>query len=252
MTEPPRRDKLLLVVKIAAGAAMFQAIFTASMVVALAFGLDVPAFNLFSLLDVIVLSGLAIAVFNRRLWGAYALAGYSLLDLVVKVDFFPMTVSSRDITSALPLLIYVAGALVLQASPSRLAPSLAELNWMVAIVAAVVWVAGNFVIGFFFGLFGFIKGGVPINTTAALVQMMLYIGWGILVSYSVARRRFWPLETILLVALISIPLGAVDLLTAHMTRIDFVIRVIWFLAFGLIGFGLASLTSGPVQLAQGR
>jgi hypothetical protein len=62
MTEPPRREKLLLVVKIAAGAAMFQAIFTASMVVALAFGLDVPAFNLFSLLDVIVLSGLASAV----------------------------------------------------------------------------------------------------------------------------------------------------------------------------------------------
>jgi hypothetical protein len=252
MTGPPRREKFSVAVKIAAGIALFQAIFTGAMVVALALGLEIQGFNLFSLLNVIVLTGLAIAIFNRRLWAAYTLAGYSLLDLVVKADFFPMTVSSRDIPSALPLLIYVAGALVLQASPSRLAPSLAELNWMVAIVSAVVWVAGDFVIGFFFGLFGFIKGGVPINTAAALVQMMLYIVWGILVSYSVARRTVCPLETILLVALISIPLGAVDLLTAHMTRIDFVVRVIWFLAFGLIGFGLASLTSGPAQLAQGR
>jgi len=251
MTEPPRREKLSVAVKIAAGMALFQAIFAGAMVAALALGLDVRGFNLFSLLDVIVLTGLAIAVFNRRLWAAYTLAGYGLLEFIVKAGFIPMAVPLGGIPWAVPLLVYVAGAFVLQASPNRIAPSLAELNWVIAIVSAVVWVAGNFVIGFLFGLFGFIKGGVPINTTTALVQMVLYIVWGVLVSYSVARRSVWPFETILLVALISIPLGTFDLLTVHLTPIDFVIRVIWFLAVGVIGFGLASLTSRPVQLAPG-
>ena len=232
--QPLTRQKLRLAVKIAAGMAFFQATVTALYVVALLTGGDIlPGGNgisLYSLIDVIALTGFALALVKGRLWAAYGLLGYGLLDWIVKAMRF------GQIAWILPVVLYAIGAITLARS-EHLAPAASELRWKRTLVFAAVLIGGNFLIGFLFGLFGLTRGGVAQGWAATLTQTCLSVIWNAAVCFLAVRQTAWPFETALLLAIFSAPVGPLEMLVTGESPITALARVVWTIAFCMIGWG---------------
>jgi hypothetical protein len=221
--------------KVAAGFAFFQAGVTAIMIAVAAANGKLLAgqdgFRLFSALDVFPLCGLAVSLLNGHVWAAYALVVYGSVDRLLNLLNFGLTVW------ILPTIAYIGGAVVLLSSSSALSPQIAVVGRRAALGWAAFWFAGDFALAFTFGLVGLTEGGVAIAPSIGLAQNSLYIVWGIGLSYVVARHSAWPIEAILLEAVVSVALFS------GFTSAQFVNSAPGWLAAGFIGLGIAQLLS---------
>jgi len=244
MSTAPKSDqlatgqKLRLAVKIAAGMAFVQAGITAAFVVVLIFEGNALTggygFGLYSLSDVIAIMGFALALLKGRLWAAYGLFAYGLLDWVAKA------VQSGQVAWIVPVMLYGIGAISLSRS-EHLAPVASELRWKRAVVFAAVWVAGDVLIGFLLGLFGLTRSGVSQTSAVALSQTCLPAIWGAAICYAAARRAVWPFETVLLIAILTSPIAIVDLLSTSGSPLLLLASIVSAIALSMIGWGLVIL-----------
>ncbi len=182
------------------------------------------------------LVGLAIFLWYGHLWAAWALVATSLLDFAVKV--------ARTGQSAwiVPPVIYVAGALYLAQAPS-VSPRFHELRWVRALVCAVVWVAGNFGIGFVFGRLGLLQNGLPRTDAIALTQLVLFFLWGVCIFALTIYRSDCPLEAVLLITLFALPLGIVDSVPrSWLALLGLLSKGVWSIAMGMIACLLIRLS----------
>ena len=224
--------------KIAAGMAFVQAGITAAFVVVLIFEGNALTggygFGLYSLSDVIAIMGFALALLKGRLWAAYGLFAYGLLDWVAKA------VQSGQVAWIVPVMLYGIGAISLSRS-EHLAPVASELRWKRAVVFAAVWVAGDVLIGFLLGLFGLTRSGVSQTSAVALSQTCLPAIWGAAICYAAARRAVWPFETVLLIAILTSPIAIVDLLSTSGSPLLLLASIVSAIALSMIGWGLVIL-----------
>jgi hypothetical protein len=238
--------QLPLAVKIAVVVAFFQAGVTATFVIILIFERNALAggygFSLYSLIDVIALTGFAFALLKGRLWAAYGLFAYGVLDWVGKF------VRSGQVGWVVPVAVYGIGAMTLSWS-GHLTPKASELRWKRAVLFAALWFAGNFVIGFVCGFYGLTRGGVPQEPVAKLILACLSAVWGTTISYAAARRTIWPFETALLVATLTAPFAVLDFVSIAESPLLSLGRVVWAVAFGMIGWALATISSGRKSIA---
>jgi hypothetical protein len=197
------------------------------------------SFGLLSIADVVALSGLAFALLHRHLWAAWGLVVYAALDLVVRAA------KTGQSAWAVPLVLYLVGAYYLQRAP-HISPRLQELRWVRIVIWAVVWIAGNFGIGFLFGMLGLLQDGAPRTEAIALAQLGLFVIWGVC-AFSIALYGIpYPFENLLLMVVCSIPLGMVDSVPrSWLAFFDLLSKGVWSLAIGMIAYLLTTRLSRP-------
>lgn len=194
-------------------------------------------------LPAITLLGLGTAVFLRRLWGAYALVGYSILDTIMKLKLL----GAAGASNLLFLGVYMLGMWNL-ARASHIAPSLRDLRWRGIIGFSVLSVAGSASVAFVFAFLGLRE------------QMHTYplfwistMGWVILIFALVGKWAApWRLEGILicvvlvnLVTVLDVVVNVVRGYTLTDSLLGWANTVGFSLGLGLVGLILSRLRSLP-------
>ncbi len=190
---------------LAAGAAFFQVVLALLLLLVAAaeghLSTGLHGINIYSLLDVVVLSAFAIAVLKRHLWGAYALVGYGLIDYAVKVA------QSGELWAAY-FVIYLIAAWFLRKKPHVAPETIRTLQWRSIIKYAIAWWAGFEFLSFIFQSLDLIQGVERQSTeVGGVVHMILLVVWGVVIfGLQAWRARAWAFETVLLTSAAAFPL----------------------------------------------
>jgi len=194
-------------------------------------------------LPAVTFLGLGTAVFSRRLWGAYALVGYSILDTIIKLKLF----GAAGASGLLFLGVYVLGTWNL-AKASHIAPSLRDLRWRGIIGFSVISMVGSASVAFVFGFLGLRE------------QMHTYplywistLGWVILIFALVGKWAApWRLEGILICVVLVNVLNVLDVVLNVVrgyaladSLLGWANTVGFSLGLGLVGLILSRLRSLP-------
>jgi hypothetical protein len=201
----------------------------------------VPNVTMWSFTDVFTLAGLGIALSRRFLWAPCVLVGYAVLDASVKVH-----AGTSPWVSLFALLLY-AGAAVHLHAVGHSAPPLTELPWMRLAIFAVVFYAGNFGLSAIFG-FGYFpvaspvwSGFIHVEKGSALHFSML-MGWALVLFTRVAIRTApWSFECVVLVALLSWPLGVIDWAWGAVSALQWTAGIVYSMAFAMCGWGVGEI-----------
>jgi hypothetical protein len=191
--------------------------------------------NIYSLLDVVILSAFAIATLKRHLWAAYGLVGYGLFEYVVNVV-------QRGEPWAAYFVIYLIAAWFLRKKPHVAPETVRTLQWRSIIKYAVVWWVGFEIVDFIFGLLGLTQGGVHRSTEAGIAHMLLLVVWGnALFGFQAWRARAWPFETVLATSIAAFPLNVFDALVVQLTPASLLLRLLGTVAIAMLGVACASM-----------
>lgn len=200
-------------------------------------------YSLGLVLPAITLLGLGIAVFLRRLWGAYALVGYSILDTIMKLKLF----GAAGTASFLFLGVYVLGTWNL-ARASHIAPTLRDMRWRGIIGFSVISWVGSGSVAFVFGFLGL---GEQMHTYPLF--WLSSLGWVILIFALAGKWAApWRLEGILICVFLVNLLNVADIAfnvvrgyTLSDSLLGWANTVGSSLGLGLVGLILSRLHSLP-------
>ncbi len=181
---------------------------------------------------------LAVALFRKHSWAAYALVGVSLGSFIAR-----LTVTSSP--WVIPCIVYICGAINLARS-THFAPSLRELSWRSILLFWAVVSAGPFIIIFAFDLalgigveFSILPGSIMWITLA-----IIFLLQALALSLAARRASAWPFETVLVITLLSgLTTALLDVALGGAELTPPVLPFYMGLAItaGLVGFALAGL-----------
>lgn len=180
--------------------------------------------NIYSLLDVMILSAFGIAVLKRHLWAAYALVGYGLIGLEV--------VQRREPWAAY-FVIYLVGAWFLRKKPHVAPETIRMLQWRSIIKYAIVCWVGFEIIYTIVWFTGF---------EAGVTHVLLLVVWGVaLFGFQAWRAPGWSFETGLITSIVAFSLSMLDALIVPIRPAALLLRLLGTVAIAMLGIGCASM-----------
>ncbi len=224
---------------LAAGGAFLQAGFTILVLLVTAeesrLRTGIEGVNIYSLLDVVILSAFGIAVLKRHLWAAYALVGYGLISYSVEV------VQRREPWAAY-FVIYLVGAWFLRKKPHVAPETIRMLQWRSIIKYAIVCWVGFEIIDTIVWFTGF---------EAGVAHVLLLVVWGAaLFGFQAWRAPGWSFETALITSIVAFSLSILDALIVPIRPAALLLRLVGAVAIAMLGVGCASMLPRPTALVS--
>jgi hypothetical protein len=205
--------------------------------------LGAQGFNRGSLMDIVTLVGLGVAFRARHLWAANALACYSVLAGIIHVSMG----SAPGVSILFAVLYLAAGRELLRAE--HIAPPINALAWRRLAVFALKLVAGTALIAFFFA-WGHLPIVSPFGveflpvTRGSGFELALEMAWALVLFTRVARQTGpWAFESVVVVALLTWPIGLVELSFGLTNAIAWAASICYALAPAVCGWLVAMVAS---------
>jgi hypothetical protein len=195
--------------------------------------------------EAIVIVGLAVALLNRHVWGAFALVADSVMETFAKSFQFG---AGATVGSLIFVAIYGAGAWALLHSEHK--RPLHELKWREIVRYGLLLYAGLVTVGFIFGFIGFRK---EMSTMPSFWVLTLVWSLSVLALAAKFDSR-WPFETVVGVSTVAALFGLIDVpVNVSYYGVSFgnafllwLVGGMYLIAAGIVAWGVASVLPLPI------